>query len=342
MTQYDFEKLLEKYLRNECTEEEELLLNEWAKLQMAEPATTQPATEITVLKRRLWKRIQKNTVSPKRTFSFARFPWSIISVAASVVLILAWFGRGVYMKNFDGSTDQILQKKNVQMVHTAEKRQKILLSDGTLVLLQPHSSITFPEKFGQKERLIYLNGEAMFEVSRDTSRPFRVYAGNLVTEVLGTSFTVKSYQNDLTSEVIVWSGKVRVYNSTPGNSVRNSDKRKKTPLSQAVLTPNQKVIFEKVSEDLKVSLVEKPLQLNPVETQDIFTFNEEPLFNVLDKLEYTYGIDIEPSEALKDCAFTGDLNGFDLYTQLDWICKTINASYETRDGRVLIKGKSCL
>lgn len=342
MTQYDFEKLLEKYLRNECTPEEELLLDEWAIRQMVAKSAPVPSDEITPVKKRLWKRIQKSTASEQRIFRLPWLTWTKLSIAASIVLVLTWLGKEVVDSQSAASAAQDLMKKDVQMVSTAEKRQKLLLSDGTVVVLQPHSSLTFPEKFGQKDRIVYLNGEALFDVHRDTSKPFRVYAGNLVTEVLGTSFTVKSFQNELTSEVIVWSGKVRVYNSKPGSSDATSGKGKQAAVPEAVLTPNQKVVFEKVSEDFKVQLVEKPIQLNPVKAPENFVFQEDPLFVVLDKLKRVYGIDIEASPNLKDCVFTGDLNGFELYTQLDWICKSINARYETQGAKIVITGSSCL
>lgn len=342
MTQYDFEKLLEKYLRNECTPEEELLLDEWAIRQMVAKTAPIPSDEITPVKKRLWKRIRKSTVSLPKTFPLPWLTWTRLSVAASIVFMLAWFGKDIFDNQSPASTEHDLMKKDVQMVSTAEKRQKLLLSDGTVVVLQAHSSITFPEKFGQKDRIVYLNGEALFDVHRDTSKPFRVYAGNLVTEVLGTSFTVKSYQNELTSEVIVWSGKVRVYNTTPGNPDASSGKGEEPVVAKAVLTPNQKVVFEKVSEDFKVQLVENPIQLNPVKAPENFVFHEDPLFIVLDRIRRVYGIDIVASPHLKDCVFTGDLNGFELYTQLDWICKSINAHYETRDGKIVITGTSCL
>lgn len=342
MTQYDFEKLLEKYLRNECTAEEELLLDEWAIRQIATKTVNAPGDELTQMKKRFWKRIQKSTAPKPKTFFLSWLTWTKLSIAASIIFVLAWFGKYLLTSDSGTSSAQDLLKKDMQMVSTQESSQKLPLSDGTMILLQPHSSITFPEKFGQNDRIVYLNGEALFEVKPDTSRPFKVFAGNLVTEVLGTSFTIKSFQNELTSEVLVWSGKVLVYNALPENRATSSPNDEKKVSLQTILTPNQKVVFEKVNEAFKVELVEKPKQLNTVQTPGSFEFHEDPLFDVLDKLKLIYGIEIEASMNLKDCTFTGDLNGFELYNQLDWICKSIHAKYEIQGAKIVITGSGCL
>ncbi len=60
-------------------------------------------------------------------------------------------------------------------------------------------------------RDVYLSGEAFFEVTKNPDRPFRVFANEIVTKVLGTSFTVRSFENDTTIQVIVRTGKVTVY-----------------------------------------------------------------------------------------------------------------------------------
>jgi ferric-dicitrate binding protein FerR (iron transport regulator) len=64
-----------------------------------------------------------------------------------------------------------------------------------VVQLNPNSTISYPEHFGQKTRTVYLKGEAFFNIKRNPAKPFVVHTGDLVTEVLGTSFTIKSYEN---------------------------------------------------------------------------------------------------------------------------------------------------
>jgi ferric-dicitrate binding protein FerR (iron transport regulator) len=344
MTQYDFDKLLEKYLQGACTPEEELLLDEWANRQIAtENAALSEDTK--AVKKRLWKRISKTvspTNSPLDAFSFITtgrdsirwFSWTKLGVAASFVLFCSigvWY-NGVLNK--DKKIDTTEKQAGVEMTNTTGKAQIITLNDGSTVNLQPNSTLTFSEKFGDHNRIVYLKGEGFFNVKRDTTKPFYVYAGNLVTEVLGTSFTVKSYEKEQISEVIVVSGKVMVYNTADTEGGKKITK-------QTILTPNKKVVFEKTTQQIKADLVEKPIALNPPKTPESFIFQEEPLFDVLKKLENVYGLEIVPASALKDCVFTGDLNGLELQEQLSFICKSITGQFEKQQTRILIMGQGC-
>ena len=68
-----------------------------------------------------------------------------------------------------------------------------MLSDGTVVLLNADSKITFPTRFTGNKRTVKLVGEAYFKVSKNKHRPFIVETGNLYTKVLGTEFNLKAY-----------------------------------------------------------------------------------------------------------------------------------------------------
>lgn len=333
MTQYDFDKLLEKYLQGVCTPEEELLLDEWANRQMTTENAALSEEEARIVKKRLWKRILE-TAFPNTSLSIRWFSWAKLGTAACLVLFCSigiWYS-GVL--NGNKKTDISERKAGVEMTNTTGKAQIITLNDGSTVNLQPNSTLIFPEKFGDRNRIVYLKGEGFFNVKRDTTKPFYVYAGNLVTEVLGTSFTVKSYEKEQISEVIVVSGKVMVYKTADTEGGKKITK-------QTILTANKKVVFEKTTQEIKTALVEKPIALNPPKTPESFIFREEPLFHVLKKLENVYGVEIFPVPALKDCVFTGDLNGLELKEQLDFICKSITAQFERQQTRILITGQAC-
>jgi transmembrane sensor len=62
------------------------------------------------------------------------------------------------------------------------------LEDGTTVHLEKGSRLSFPVHFDPKKREVVLSGEAFFEVTENPSKPFYVYANELITRVLGTSF----------------------------------------------------------------------------------------------------------------------------------------------------------
>lgn len=108
------------------------------------------------------------------------------------------------------------------------KRAKIDLSDGSTISLSVGSQIRYAKDFGKSGREVYLTGEAYFEVPRNALAPFVVHTGNTVTRVLGTSFGVRQYKDELFVRVIVNAGKVQVKASkeervvTAGEAVKAS------------------------------------------------------------------------------------------------------------------------
>ncbi len=339
MTQYDFDKLMEKYLLGDCSPDEELLLDEWSSRQIDNVEIALTEDEAKSLKKQMWKRIQNTTFVRLTPLSIRWWSRLRLGIAASLVLAVSASGFMYFssfsFQNRDKNAQIAGTMKGVEMTNTTATAQNITLNDGSTVRLQPNSSITFPEKFGDKNRLVYLRGEGFFMVKRDTTKPFLVHAGNLVTEVLGTSFTVKSYEKDKTAEVVVVSGKVAVYKTayTEGGA--------KQVLSRLILTPNQKIVFEKTTESLTPQVVQQPIPVNPPTSEDLFIFQDSPLKDVLQVLKQVYALEIEASPDLQNCAFTGNLNGFDLFEQLEWICKSMNAKYEKQATKIVLIGKGC-
>lgn len=84
------------------------------------------------------------------------------------------------------------------------------LPDGTIVWVNSESSLRFPEKFALDQREVFLEGEAYFEVKKDTNRPFyvRTEAGNV--RVLGTSFNVCAYPEDRFWQTTLIEGSVMI------------------------------------------------------------------------------------------------------------------------------------
>lgn len=89
------------------------------------------------------------------------------------------------------------------------KSFKVVLADGTEVWLNAESKLSYPSQFMDNERVVFLEGEAYFKVSRDEKRPFVVNTGELRTHVLGTQFNVKSYA-DNPQHITLVEGSVRV------------------------------------------------------------------------------------------------------------------------------------
>lgn len=87
---------------------------------------------------------------------------------------------------------------------------KIVLPDGSKVWLNAASSLQFPIAFNGKERTVQLTGEGYFEIAKDKSRPFKVIANDITTEVLGTRFDINAYADESITQATLFEGSVKV------------------------------------------------------------------------------------------------------------------------------------
>ncbi|MDN5211335.1 FecR domain-containing protein [Fulvivirgaceae bacterium BMA12] len=105
-----------------------------------------------------------------------------------------------------------VQKQPEHLVQTNETgKREVLLADGTKVWLNKLSSLGYDDNVNTAERVVYLKGEAYFEVAKDPERPFIIHSGDMAVQVLGTSFNVDNRTTEGKQLVTVTSGKVAVY-----------------------------------------------------------------------------------------------------------------------------------
>lgn len=336
MNQYEFNQLLEKYLAGQCSPDEERLIMEWQGNLLENTDLGLGEQEKETTKKRLWHHIQEATSEPVIEEEYRhRIGWWKWLSAASVILLLGvyWGFNRSEIPPVPRAEAEVEAPHGIEVKNTAANPRQIKLEDGSIVVLKANSSVTYPEHFGKQSRSVFLKGEAFFNVKRDPTKPFIVHTGDLTTEVLGTSFTVKSYEEAQSIEVVVATGRVSVY--------ENSSK-KTQPRNGMILTPNQKIVFDKASGKLTPGIIEVPVIVRPPAASTAFIFDETPLPQVLKRLEKAYGLQIiVENQTLNQCIFTADLNDLPLYTQLDLVCKSVNATYEQRGTSLFINGEGC-
>ena len=223
----------------------------------------------------------------------------------------------------------------IEQTNTTQKPLPVTLPDGSRIRLSPKSRISYSQNIDTASfRDVYLLGEAFFEVTRNVHRPFRVFANEIVTKVLGTSFTIRSFEKDTAIQVIVRTGKVSVYAQT---QISGSDK---TP--EVIITPNQQLVYEKAAQKFRKELLGNPLVIAPGAFEKTLVYDDAPLEKVFNDLSKAYGINIVcDSEALEKCTVSADLKGESFYQQLDLICRAIGGKYELIDGQVVIESAGC-
>ncbi|WP_342088087.1 FecR family protein [Dyadobacter sp. OTU695] len=232
-----------------------------------------------------------------------------------------------------GPEDKLVNKSN-----GSTHAEIITLQDGSKITLQPNSSVTYPEVFDGTERNVQLQGEAFFEVKRNPKQPFLVHFNNLIVKVLGTSFNIRSFPSEGSVRVTVRTGKVAVL---PDKA--DFGERLLTKAPRAVtLTANQEIFYKKGGDRFERAVAINSQIVNPEISEADFEFARTPLSDVLEKLEKAYGIPIIYDEdQVRDCSLTASLSDEPLLEKLKMICKTMDASYETVDGRIVMNVKSC-
>jgi len=111
--------------------------------------------------------------------------------------------------NYPGKTSPEVSASAEQiLVLTAEKSMRhIELPDGSEIWLNTNGKISYPENFSDK-KTVYLDGEGFFSVAEQIGAPFVVQGKNFEIKVLGTEFSVKSYDADEETEIQLASGSI--------------------------------------------------------------------------------------------------------------------------------------
>lgn len=255
--------------------------------------------------------------------------WFRIAATLLIVLSIAFISYKVLLIK-DKPNPQALVSNLINISNTATKARIVLMRDGSLAILSPGSEIQFPRIFKGKERDVYLVGEAFFEVHKDHLHPFLVHSQNMITRVLGTSFTVKAFKNDPIFKVTVNTGKVWVYD------------QKTNPVAEKknlviALIPNQQVTFTRKILQFRKDTIGTPLLLSKEVAKKELTFENAPFSAVIEKLDKAYGIQIEYNkQMLGSLMITASLADHPLNEKVEMICRAVNAKYSFTDGRIVI------
>ncbi len=287
----------------------------------------------------------QNSEHETRVIPLYRTVW--FRVAAFIVLLagIGWLSKTMMADDVLHSGSSISAKSAepekgfVKNVNDTKNPMRVVLRDHSSVVLTPGSYITYKDQFIGDKREVFLVGEAFFEVTKDPDHPFFVYANELVTKVLGTSFTVRALESSREITVEVKTGRVSVFAKSDRGA---KEKLENNELVGLVLSPNQKIIYKRDEVRLVRALVEKPEMILPEGQRPQFEFEDTPVTEVFQIIQKAYGVEIlYDAELLKDCPLTATLDNQPLNEKLSIICKAIEANYEILDGQIVIHGKGC-
>ncbi|OQP54551.1 hypothetical protein A4H97_21520 [Niastella yeongjuensis] len=290
MNDLELYELLKRKESNELNEAEEQLLDEWFNTLEHKPAE---ADRIVAMKNRVWLMI-----SNRLSLSVSHMPWVKYLAAASVllaVLCTALYLTHTYKKSATHGSEQVA-------IHSikvpSNEQMRLALGDGTVIWLNGGAELDYPTAFGKIRNVYLKQGEAFFEVARDTTRPFLVHSGQLYTKVLGTSFDIRQRNGQYT--VAVASGKVKVYY---GDKDRESAVSPVLSAGERLMTDNggNHPVVDKLDKTLYKGWTDKVYQLKNVSLEGI-AFCMESIYGITVRIQ---------SAALKNLTFTTSFSNKD-------------------------------
>ena len=252
-----------------------------------------------------WNKL-KNSIEEKPV---KKTDWSYLKVAA-VVALLAVSGYFI----LDNSSEPEI----VEFSATDSKRA-VKLPDGSKVVMNIGSMISFPEKF-EGERNITLQGEAYFDVKKSES-PFVVSLMDIKVEVLGTAFNIDENTDNV--QVYVDHGLVRV-----------TDSDEQVKLSKGEMA--------------EYNRADGSLDMLPEISQNVmswrngkFEFVDVPLtFAAMELSEY-YQIDIVADQRIKECRITASFDNEPLSKVVEVLETILDIKIVEKDSALYLKGKGC-
>ena len=219
------------------------------------------------------------------------------------------------------STETILRYNTLKVPNG--KTFGITLSDGSKVTLNAGSELRYPVQFieNEKNRMVFLNGEAYFEVTKNSKHPFIVSTKDMGVEVMGTAFNVTSYIDDYKTYTVLVEGRVAVH-----NKLADQDSK--------VLEPNQKVFFNGNQLETIPTSVDKYVAW--VHGQLVFV--EDSFIIIENKLERKYNVTISNTyAALNDINITATFKDETIEQVLETFQTYIPFDYSIKNGMVIIR-----
>jgi len=228
---------------------------------------------------------QDETVAvPTKVIAINRRQWlGRIAAAAVVLLVTCGFLVTIFVNN----------SPNIQVLATTDTiMENILLPDGSTVWVNKHSQLSFPTTFTGQERVVELQGEAFFQVTKNPNQPFIVKMPNSEVKVLGTAFNIRAYPEEMTTVIEVTEGKVAF------TAMETKE--------QTILKVNDKIILNNANATLSdiqsldwTTTAWKATQLN---------FEDKPISEIATYLATNFQVELDfDAEKLGNCPFNSSL-----------------------------------
>ncbi len=245
-------------------------------------------------------------VKTHQLYTYARY-------AAIVVLFL---GLGILLqKQFNfGVQDEFIYASNTVIDVPLGQMTNLTLSDGTMVQLNSGSHFVYANNYTQGERTVELEGEAFFDVAKDSEHPFIVKTKALDFKVYGTSFNIQAYEDEIDINTTLVEGSLGVLSKAGKEYVR--------------LKPGENVMYNGDSKRLSV----KKVDTNQYTSwqKGIITFRNDKLKDIAKHLERWYNVEIviEDKDLAEELFFGSIMKNKPIDQILEVLKKTSSLNYK--------------
>lgn len=206
---------------------------------------------------------------------------------------------------------------------------KVILPDGSLVVLNAASTLKYPVHFDENLRKVSFTGEAYFEIAKKVDQqkkriPFYVYSNNQIVEVLGTHFNINSYDNDEYSKTTLLEGSVKIINEKSSNTAK-------------ILMPGQQAVIKRGDVQTKIMIADEAQAL--AWKDGYFLFKNTNIKDVVNELERWYNVDIQYDNSMEFENITGYISR---NVKISSVLKMLQLSgivnYEINGSKIILKG----
>lgn len=321
MERSDFHRLMERYVKGEVTEQEKRKIETWLNVLKSEHISDAELTRQE--EDTLFRQITSNLESVDKVVSFRpsshkkknRTNW-VLGIAAGVVLVTVFFVA--LLVNRDHSS-------TLEVVASGDT-EKIILNDGSIVWLKKGSKLNYYEKPSESLRYGELQGEALFEIAKDPTHPFVLQCGETSIRVVGTSFKLRSAQNEVALWVLTGHVKVSSLSSPDVIDLVANEKILITPSASHTATPLQAGEKESITANTEYDM----------------QFDDIPLNEVLNRLGRKFNVRVKIEDnGTKGCRITADFTDHSLESTLVMISEITDLKYKVIEDQVIIEGGGC-
>lgn len=198
---------------------------------------------------------------------------------------------------------------------------RLVLADGSKVWMNAASSLRFPVRFTGKERIVYLTGEAYFEVAKNPAKPFKVKMNDdMEVEVMGTHFNIMAYDDESWIRTTLTEGSVKV----------------KSRGENTFLIPSQQAALQKNTRKLLVKEVDIDKEI--AWKNGITEFNDDELPYIMRQLSRWYDVEVSFEGEVPKGTYNGSIPRKATLSEVMKILRLAGVKYWLDNKRVVITG----